>query len=301
MEKQQGYGRMDSILGQKAISTDAPCLIYKFEPKGYVKLGDGLSLDHQNFLAAPAGFSAFVAHPSELDDVFILQFFPESFAVAAQEYGLAMSDLDSIFFCPRIYRETIWINELLHRLRFEIVLHEKSDNLCIRFVMAELLKEVYHQSFGSRRLFPIHEPRSSDLLVERALRLLYRSENFDIDLRTLAVTLNVSPSTLTRRFTCALGQKPGEFLRERRLERAHTLLLSSGLSVAAIAKMVGYEETAPFTAAFKKHFQCTPRELRTDRTQQKKARDALPKSDDTFDDYSERLACVEPEYVNVRC
>jgi AraC-like DNA-binding protein len=273
MEKQQGYGRMLSIHGQNTISSQRPCLLLKFEPKGYVKLGQDLSLDHQIFLAAPAGFSATVTHSSELDDVFLLEFFPDSFAVAAQEYGLAPSSLESIFFTQRIYRETIWINELLHRLRFEMVLHAKIDNLCIRFVMAELLKELYYQSFGPRRIFPIHEPRSDDFLVEKALRLLYRSENFDIDLRTLAATLHVSPSTLTRRFTSAMGQKPGEFLRERRLERAHTLLLTSGLSVATIAKMVGYEETAPFSAAFKKHFHRTPTELRADRNQPKGERE----------------------------
>jgi AraC-like DNA-binding protein len=277
MEQQKGYGRMISILGQKAIATDAPCLIYKFEPKGYVKLGQDLSLNHENFLAAPAGFSASISQSSEVDDFFMLQFFPDSFAVAAFEYGLDPSELEAVFFCPRVYRETIWINELLHRLRFEMILNEKNDNLCIRFVMAEILKEVYHQSFKNRRIFPIHEPSSLDFLVQKALRLLYRSENFDIDLRTLAATLNVSPSTLTRRFTSAMGQKPGEFLRERRLERAHTLLLTSGLSVAAIARMVGYEETAPFSAAFKKHFNCTPRELRSDGNLRKVDRDFAPK------------------------
>jgi AraC-like DNA-binding protein len=74
-----------------------------------------------------------------------------------------------------------------------------------------------------------------------------------------------------------MGQKPGEFLRERRLERAHTLLLTSGLSVAAIARMVGYEETAPFSAAFKKHFNCTPRELRSDGNLRKGSRDFTQK------------------------
>jgi AraC-like DNA-binding protein len=262
---QGGYGRMISIRGQDIIRTGAPCLIHKFEPKGYVKLGRNLSLDHQNFLTAPAGFSATVSHPSELDDVFLLQFSSASFALAAAEHGLACDDLEAIFHSPRIYRETLWINELLHRLRFEMVLHNRKDNLCIRFVMAELLKEVYHQFFGSRQLFPIHEPNSTDFIVQKALRLLYRSENFEIDLKTLAAQLRISPSTLTRRFSYAMGQNPGEFLRERRMERARTLLLTSGLSVGAIARMVGYEEAAPFSAAFKRHFQCTPRELRADR------------------------------------
>jgi len=275
MEHEQGYGQMTSINGHEWISASAPSLIYKFEPKGYLALANGLSLHHQNFLAAPAGFSETITHHSEVDDVFMLQFYPDSFAMCANEHGLNPAELASIFQSPRIFQETTWINELLHRLRFEMFLNGKSDNLCIRFVMTELLKEVYYQFFGRRQIFPIHEPSSSDFLVQRALRLLYRSENFDIDLGTLAANLNVSPSTLTRRFSCAMGQNPGEFLRERRLERAYTLLLTSGLSVAAIAEMVGYEEAAPFTAAFKKRFQRTPRALRTDKNLQKRERDDL--------------------------
>ncbi len=272
MEQQQGYGQMSLIPRLEIISSQAPCLIYKFEPKGHLELANGLSLHDQNFLIAPTGFHEIISHHSEVDDVFMLQFFAESFKLAACEHGLDPLALASVFKSPHVYRETTWIKELLHRLRFEMYLNGKSDSLCIRFVMAELLKEAYYQFFGGRRLFPIHEPRSADVLVERALHILYRSENFEIDLGTLAANLSVSPSTLTRRFHGAIGQNPGEFLRERRLERAHTLLLSSGLSVAAIAEMVGYEEAAPFTAAFKKHFQCTPRALRTDRNRIKRER-----------------------------
>ncbi len=294
MEHEQGYGQMTSINSSQQISAAAPCLIYKFEPKGYLELGNGLSLHHQNFIAAPAGFSEAIAHHSDVDDVFMLQFYPNSFAISADEHSLDLGELTSIFHYPRVYRETTWINELLHRLRFEMILSGKDDSLCIRFVMAELLKEVYYQFFGGRRIFPIHEPSSIDPMVQRALRLLYRSENFDIDLGTLAAHLSVSPSTLTRRFTCAMGQKPGEFLRERRLERAYTLLLTSGLSVAAIAEMVGYEETAPFTAAFKKRFQCTPRALRTDKNLQKRDRDDLLEQPYAQQEFGDLLKWAEP-------
>ncbi|MDQ3234165.1 MAG: hypothetical protein M3Q07_20355, partial [Pseudobdellovibrionaceae bacterium] len=154
MDSKQDYGQITLIKGLERIMAKAPCLIYKFEPKGYLELANGLNLHHQNFLAAPAGFAEVVAHHSEVDDVFMLQFYPDSFTMCASEHGLNPVELASIFQSTRIFQETTWINELLHRLRFEMFLKGKTDNLCIRFVMTELLKEVYYQFFGSRRIFP---------------------------------------------------------------------------------------------------------------------------------------------------
>lgn len=74
----------------------------------------------------------------------------------------------------------------------------------------------------------------------------------------LAAVAGISAPTLTRRFRERLGCSPGQWILERRLERAATLLRQSDLPVAAIAKAVGMPAQSGFAARFRRRHGISP-------------------------------------------
>ncbi|MBF6088857.1 AraC family transcriptional regulator [Nocardia cyriacigeorgica] len=68
----------------------------------------------------------------------------------------------------------------------------------------------------------------------------------------LAATAGVARTTFTTRFTASVGQSPAAYLTEWRLTLAADLLAHSELTVAAIARRVGYADAFGFSSAFKR-------------------------------------------------
>jgi AraC-like DNA-binding protein len=60
-------------------------------------------------------------------------------------------------------------------------------------------------------------------------------------------------------FKHAFGKTISEYVHERRMQRAHELLGS--MTVTDVAASVGYSHVSNFTAAFKRHFGCSPSRL----------------------------------------
>jgi AraC-like DNA-binding protein len=81
-------------------------------------------------------------------------------------------------------------------------------------------------------------------------------------LADVAALLGISESALRALHRRALGTSAGEHLRELRLIHAEELLVSTDLTLAAIAKMVGYAHASTLTAAFRQRRGKTPGEFR---------------------------------------
>ena len=86
--------------------------------------------------------------------------------------------------------------------------------------------------------------------------------NENASLSYIANKLNLSPSTLQRRFKAAFQLTVQEHIRSTRLEAARNALVVEGLSIGEVAYNAGYKHVANFVTAFKKHFDITPSELR---------------------------------------
>ncbi|WP_179670027.1 helix-turn-helix domain-containing protein [Nocardioides thalensis] len=76
--------------------------------------------------------------------------------------------------------------------------------------------------------------------------------------RALAAAVGVSPRTLTRRFADELGVSPGQWLLDRRLDRACALLVQTDLPVDAIARRVGYASAAGLRRHFWRRWRTSP-------------------------------------------
>lgn len=80
----------------------------------------------------------------------------------------------------------------------------------------------------------------------------------DLDPRTIAASLGVSARTLCRASSPHAPLPVMEYVRERRLERARTELLSTRLTVSEIAARWHFTDSSHFTKAYKGRFGQTP-------------------------------------------
>ena len=127
-----------------------------------------------------------------------------------------------------------------------------------------LVREVARRSGRLRRRAAdgrLH-PAAIRRVVDRIDAELHR----DLSLDMLARDVGVGVSAFLRGFYGSVGQTPGAFLIERRLERAATILLGSDMSVGSIGAGCGFASPSHFANAFKVHYGLSPRAFRSSRT-----------------------------------
>lgn len=92
----------------------------------------------------------------------------------------------------------------------------------------------------------------------------YIDNNFEkeIELKSLAEVINLSPQYLCRLFKECFNMRPFEYLARKRIQEAKTLLLETYENINDIAVKVGYNDCSYFCAVFKRHEMLSPAEFR---------------------------------------
>lgn len=85
-------------------------------------------------------------------------------------------------------------------------------------------------------------------------------DNFDFNIDTIAVTLNISRSAFFKKLKSITGLAPVDLVKETRLRKAMELIKNSDLSVSEIAFSVGFKDPGYFGKCFKKKYKLTPRD-----------------------------------------
>jgi AraC-like DNA-binding protein len=80
----------------------------------------------------------------------------------------------------------------------------------------------------------------------------------------LAEIAMASESRFIRRFREATGRTPGRYVQDRRLRRAAELLVSTEMTIDAIAELCGFANRYYFTRVFAQHMGCPPARYRSD-------------------------------------
>ena len=91
------------------------------------------------------------------------------------------------------------------------------------------------------------EPR-----IGRALTLLHQDASKPWTVATLARAVGMSRSALAELFTRTVGLPPMDYLARWRMTLARNALASSGLPMADIAEMAGYQSVSAFSTAFRR-------------------------------------------------
>ena len=115
-----------------------------------------------------------------------------------------------------------------------------------------------------------------DPWVEAILVFIRKNLARPLNLEDLARHGKMSKFAFVRKFKRLCGRTPMEELRLSRLDQARTLLLTTNLPVKAIAPAVGIGDEYQLSKLFRRHFNLSPRDLRTQQRSSRRTRVELP-------------------------
>jgi AraC-like DNA-binding protein len=97
-----------------------------------------------------------------------------------------------------------------------------------------------------------------DPIVGPALKLIYNNPAHPWTVANLAVAVGCSRAVFARRFAEQVGEPPIAFLTSWRLALAADLLRTSQVTIAAVARQVGYSTPFALSSAFKRAYGVSP-------------------------------------------
>lgn len=95
-------------------------------------------------------------------------------------------------------------------------------------------------------------------------RLMDRYALSRLSVQQLALLSGRSVSAFNREFKLLYNTTPKQWLIDRRLDNAHSLLSKEGWTVTAVAIEAGYSNVSHFIAAFKKKYGATPHQIKSE-------------------------------------
>ena len=98
-------------------------------------------------------------------------------------------------------------------------------------------------------------------LIERAC--VRMGEDPRLDLPALARAGGLSFERFRKLFRAQVGLSPGDYLIQRRIDLARSLLNDPSLTVSAVAEALGYPDAFSFSTQFSKRVGCSPRHWRS--------------------------------------
>ncbi|PSB27170.1 AraC family transcriptional regulator [Stenomitos frigidus] len=101
----------------------------------------------------------------------------------------------------------------------------------------------------------------SQARLQRVTEYIHDSLHQDLKLVELSAIAQLSPYHFLRLFKQRMGITPHQYILQRRLEKATSLLRHSELSIAAIAVQTGFSDQSHLTRCFKRTVGVTPKQL----------------------------------------
>jgi AraC-like DNA-binding protein len=111
-----------------------------------------------------------------------------------------------------------------------------------------------------------------ELRLERAAAYIQENCHRSLSLQEVARQVGFSTNYFSRVFKSAFGTGFAHYLLQQRLERAKTLLLSSGLTIHQVARESGFASVTHFCGVFKSGTRMTPQQFRESRAGGKERR-----------------------------
>jgi len=127
----------------------------------------------------------------------------------------------------------------------------------------ELLLYLIELKTDAKRLTQ-YQPEQVEVIQKIHAQLIgHMEQRFTIE--ALSKQYFMNPTTLKAVFKSVYGTSIAAHMKEHRMEQAAKLLRETGLSIAEIARRVGYDSQSRFTAAFKEYCGKLPRDYRDGR------------------------------------
>jgi len=162
----------------------------------------------------------------------------------------------------------------------ELVRQDLGNEIALKISRQMLLQEqsvVLAGSPTSRMTGQHYSPR-----IQRALAMIEAGLGQSITVAELATRIGIGRRELLRLFRGELNDTPSRILGQRRLDRARSLILNTGLPMATIADSVGFSSQSHLTSSYRAHFGITPAQQRRE---YKAASHRLPLKNRDFRDW----------------
>lgn len=101
-----------------------------------------------------------------------------------------------------------------------------------------------------------------DVSISRAIAFIRTHATDNVNINDLLNLLNISRSTLDRRFAQVIGHSPAVEIREARLKAARRMLIETNMPLFEIAVASGFSSTSYFVRSFQQHFAMSPTRYR---------------------------------------
>jgi AraC-like DNA-binding protein len=154
-------------------------------------------------------------------------------------------------------RRTLLLDALLQEYFSERVLERRKARLLDNLAF-QILEEIFRILFCPKRGSTAAGSVERQAPTERAVRFIESNLFGELSSRLIAGAAGVSIATLFRKFQQDLGMSPREYIFRRRMDEARALLMRGDHRVSDVALLVGYQESAAFSKAFKSHFGMSP-------------------------------------------
>ncbi len=163
-----------------------------------------------------------------------------------------------------IVRKKIIAQDLIDKFVQNILLYFEVPDLVDEELAMLKIKELVHILLKTER-----EPSIlrffSDIFTTQShsLKLVVENNIFsNITINELAFLCNKSLSGFKREFKATFSDTPAKYIKNKRLERAATLLLSTKERVNSIAYDCGFNDVTTFSSCFSEKFKLSPRKYR---------------------------------------
>ena len=107
-------------------------------------------------------------------------------------------------------------------------------------------------------LYPTDEKPSSDQILHKAIQYMQQHDTENISVAEVAEYIHMDYFNFITLFNKRVGMTPGKFLTNQRLEYGSRLLIHDDKNTKEVADILGYNDVASFSRAFKKHYGMSP-------------------------------------------
>lgn len=116
------------------------------------------------------------------------------------------------------------------------------------------------QSYCAQRLtLPTYRGGLSKLKLQQVIEYIHANLDCDLSLKELAAIVQMSEHYFAQLFKQSTGISPHQYVIQQRIKRAKELLLHKELSIAEVAKVVGFVDQSHFHRHFKRLVGITPK------------------------------------------
>jgi AraC-like DNA-binding protein len=217
-------------------------------------------IDGNHAMLVPRGCRHAHQGVSTVYDIFALFFDRRLVEEAGREAGLTPSGIKRLLDTPFKWRRTPLLDALVDRYFYCRVVQKTAGGYELPLLERQLVHEIVRQGCAGRETR--RDPGLTDDATARAVRYI-EANLFDLlEVDAIRRHAGISTATLFRHFRRELGLTPFEFIRNRRLDEAMGLLRGGRYPVGDVALLVGYEDFAAFSKAFKRRFKNCPSRYR---------------------------------------